>query len=237
MNSQKSLSIVINEEEIVEQKLLQIVEVSKSFSFPYEILVINDGSTDTTPSILNKLTLGILKDKIRLFHSEKNSGIGASYTQGIKNARMEYVMFLAIDLIFSNEYFSPFINNMGKADVLVGIREYRSGYNVLMRFNSWLYIKMVQIIFKLGLKDVNWICIYPKKILEQVEIQFKGIVMMVEILVKCRDLNATFMEIPTEQHKRTTERKSSSARLDVMIRTLFDLIKFSCSYHFHLRNK
>jgi glycosyltransferase involved in cell wall biosynthesis len=58
----------------------------------YEIIVIDDASTDETPRILENYT-----DLVRVFRMEKNQGLAASRNFGIQKARGMYVLFLDAD--------------------------------------------------------------------------------------------------------------------------------------------
>jgi hypothetical protein len=105
----------------------------------------------------------------------------------------------------------------------------REGYNPLMRFNSWLYVRLVHALFGLRLRDVNWICVYPRKLLETIEIKHRGIPMLVEILVKLRDLGATFREVDCRMQERTVG-KASASRFRTMWHTLLGLLKLRAEY-------
>ena len=69
----------------------------------------------------------------------------------------------------SPDDWAPFADALGSADVLVGCRERREGYNPLMRFNSWLYPQLVASMFGLRLRDVNWICVYRRDLVARVD--------------------------------------------------------------------
>lgn len=141
-------------------------------------------------------------------------------------------MLLAIDLTLTREYLQPFLNALGKADVLVGIRIQREGYSCLMQFNSFIYQRMVNLLFKLPLKDVNWIACYRHTYLKNISIECQGIVMMLEILLKLRDQQATFAQIPVTQPKRPGHKTPSAARFSIMLKTLFQFIGFYYRYTF-----
>lgn len=58
----------------------------------YEIIVVNDASTDKTKKILENYT-----DVARIFHLEKNVGLAAARNFGIKKAKGQFVVFVDVD--------------------------------------------------------------------------------------------------------------------------------------------
>jgi hypothetical protein len=98
-----------------------------------------------------------------------------------------------------------------------------------MLFNSWLYPKLVAMMFGLHLRDVNWISVYRRDLVERAEITQSGIPMLTEILVRLRDLGATFREVDCRMPARTVGAPSAS-RPKVMWRTLTGLIRLWWGY-------
>lgn len=194
----------------------------------YEVLIIDDGSTDDTQTIARTLA-GAQPDRVRVLVHEKNQGLGAALRTGFAAANAPYLMCCPADFAMAPEDWAPFAAQLGKADVLVGCRQRREGYNLLMRLNAKVYVNLVRFLFGLKLRDVNWICIYPREYVRQVDITQKGIPMLVEILVKLRDLGATFLEVDCRMQVR--ERGvPSAARYIVMWRTLTGLFKLWWNY-------
>jgi glycosyltransferase involved in cell wall biosynthesis len=79
---------VYNRASVVEATLKSVLEQSCR---DYEIIVVNDGSTDNTATVLNSY-----KDRVRIF-DQKNSGPGAARNRGIKEAKGAYIAFLDSD--------------------------------------------------------------------------------------------------------------------------------------------
>ena len=71
------LSIVIpayNESKNIKKNILEVDRwVKRNNKYPFEIIVVNDGSTDDTKSILNKIKLNI--KNLKVIHHDTNFGI------------------------------------------------------------------------------------------------------------------------------------------------------------------
>jgi hypothetical protein len=143
---------------------------------------------------------------------------------------MRYVTCCPADFPMTAEDWAPFADALGTADVLVGCRERREGYNPLMLFNSWLYPKLVALMFGLRLRDVNWISVYRRDLVERIPITQRGIPMLAELLIRLRDRGASFREIDCRMRPRVRG-TPSAARFRVMWRTLTGLISLWRSYH------
>jgi glycosyltransferase involved in cell wall biosynthesis len=117
----KKLSIIIpcyNEENTISSIINKITEV---VNFSYEIIVVDDCSTDRTRSILQN----DLNSKIgKLILNPINSGKGYSLRQGIKEASGEIILIQDADLEYDPNDYKKLIDpiNNGYADVVYGSR-------------------------------------------------------------------------------------------------------------------
>ena len=81
-----------NEEQNVEQLVNEALQALNGIVQQYEIIIINDGSSDNTGSIANALQQK--HDTVRVIHHETNKGYGAALISGFRNARYEQVFLL-----------------------------------------------------------------------------------------------------------------------------------------------
>lgn len=187
----------------------------------YEVLVVDDGSKDDTLAVARRLA-DERPERTRVLAHQTNQGLGAALRTGFAAARGQYVTCCPADFRMAPEDWAPFAAALGRADVVVGCRARREGYNRLMRLNAWLYPRLVRLLFGLRLRDVNWISVYRGDLVRRVAISQRGIPMLAEILVKLRDLGATFLEVDCRMQPRLVG-VPSAARFRVMWRTLTGL--------------
>src|SRR5512137_2307895 len=80
-----------NEEGNVEQLVNDALQALNGLVQQYEIIIINDGSSDNTGSIANALQQK--HDTVRVIHHDINKGYGAALISGFRNSQYEYVFF------------------------------------------------------------------------------------------------------------------------------------------------
>lgn len=220
-----ALTVVVpafNEEVLLADTVRGLRAALAALHVAAEIVIVNDGSRDRTGPIADNLAAA---DPDLVVCHQNNQGLGGALRTGIGVARGDYVLTWPADMPVSPADLAPFTAQLGAADVLVGMRSSRAGYNSLMRFNSWLYPQLVAVLFGLRLRDVNWIHLYRTALIRQVTLTQRGIPMLVEALVRLRDLGATFREVPSEMRPRTAG-VASASRLRIMWRTLRGLLQF-----------
>ena len=122
-----SLSLVLpayNEEANIEFVVRDALNVLPSFTNDFEIIVVNDGSQDTTREIVTRLASS--DDRVRPVHHTRNRGYGAALTSGFRASRGDYVMFMDADRQFDIRdlrFLAPFA---AEFDVVAGFRKERN---------------------------------------------------------------------------------------------------------------
>ncbi|HQY05876.1 MAG TPA: glycosyltransferase family 2 protein [Lacunisphaera sp.] len=225
MSAAPALSVVLpayNEEALLDGCVRQLHAALASLQVAAEIIIVNDGSRDRTKEIADRLAAD-LPGVIALHQA--NQGIGGAFRAGTARATGDYLILWPADMPAEPADLDPYTKQFGQADVIVGVREQRLGYNPLMRVNAWLYPKLVATLFGLRLRDVNWIHAYRRSLFTRITLTQRGIPMLVEALVRLRDLGATFVEVDVQMKIRLGG-VASASRLKVMWRTLTGLFTF-----------
>ena len=114
-----SLSILVpvyNESSAILQTLSEIHQTMQKTLFPYEIIVINDGSTDDTAELLKTAV------NIRLLSHPVNKGYGFSLTKGLRHAQYHWIAIADADGTYPVQKIPEMIPFTDTADMVVGSR-------------------------------------------------------------------------------------------------------------------
>ncbi len=219
------LSIIIpayNEEKNIITAVTRNMEVGREIAIDFEIIAINDGSTDDTGRRLAELEPSVPELVVKT-HST-NRGIGAGIVTGIDCANGEFVIFAPADNPLEIDVIRPFLNIADHADLILGYRMEKPGYSCVMKFNSRVYHFLLRHIAGLPYRDINWIHLYRREIFHHLDIEFEGIVMAAEVVLKAHRRGLRIREVPCPMVERQHGRASAS-RLPVMIKTGLDLAR------------
>ena len=109
-----------NESENILQALKASIKAFDGFGKPYEILVIDDGSTDDTAKKTNKIAQA--HPEIKLISHSHNQGKGKAIQTGMQQAQGKIRLFLDCDLSVSPTAFARMIPLFEKNDIVIGSR-------------------------------------------------------------------------------------------------------------------
>jgi glycosyltransferase involved in cell wall biosynthesis len=148
-NKQALLTIIIpafNEEEGIGDSLDKLLEFVKELNF--EILVVNDGSTDNTQAIVEA-------KNVRLINHPNNKGYGAALKTGIKASNTEYIATYDADGQHNPEDLYNLWKNIGVCDMLVGMRGKDSYQEWVRKPGKWLLKKAANFLTGRKIPDLN----------------------------------------------------------------------------------
>lgn len=150
MNDTNSkLTIIIpayNEEIGIGQTLDTLLPIAKKNNF--EVIVINDGSTDNTSGIAQK-------KNVRIINHSRNKGYGAALKSGIKAASTPYVGLYDADGQHNPEDLVNLWNNLGDKDMIVGMRGKDSHQEWLRKPGKWVLKKTANFLTGVKIPDLN----------------------------------------------------------------------------------
>lgn len=147
----------------------------------YEIIVVNDGSTDNSKEVIQGLSQEI--SQIVLKDHGTNLGIGQAIRTGLNAAQKENVMVMAGDGQFNLEDLVPHAEV--KKDTIVSFYRVDKGpYTAFRHFISNFNRALNRYILGANIKDVNWVKIYKKDNLNSINLELKSSLIETEIVTK-----------------------------------------------------
>jgi dolichol-phosphate mannosyltransferase len=128
---------VYNEEELVEEFYARATAALEQFD--YELIIVNDGSRDSTPEILDRLAAE--DPRLRVVHLSRNFGHQAALTAGLVHARGDAVAMLDADLQDPPELIPQMVERWREgSDIVYMVRQARDGESFFKLTTArWFY--------------------------------------------------------------------------------------------------
>lgn len=128
---------VYNEEEAIGDDLDLIIETMEQSGPDYEIIVVDDGSSDSSPEIVRR------RRGVRLICHPYNRGVGAARTTGVEHARGEIIVMTDGDGTYPNHDIPRLLSYLGEYDMVVGSRSQERGTLRWLRAPAKLLIRLL----------------------------------------------------------------------------------------------
>ncbi len=207
------LSIIVpafNEELNIRAAVENIVDGLPSGVREYELIIVDDGSTDATCDII----CGLAADnkRIKPVCHGRNRGKGAALRSGFALATMEWVFFTDADLQIDACELASFLPYAGEYDLVIGYRDAR-GDSALRRILSRGYALLVALLLGVRVRDLN--CpfkMFRKDRVRELELGSQGFLIDTELLFKASRYGWKLKELPVKGHARSMGRSTVKVR-------------------------
>jgi len=167
----------------------------------YEVIVVNDGSVDYTPEILEELAR--VYDNVRVIHHERNKGYGGALRTGFANATKDLIFYTDGDAQYdARELKLLYPALVEGVDMVNGYKISRSDpwYRIVIgRMYHWI----AKLSFGLRLRDVD--CdfrLMRREIFDKVQLESNSGVICVEMMKKIQDAGFVIAEVPVHHYHR-----------------------------------
>lgn len=150
----------------------------------YELLIVNDASTDATGRLADELAAA--DPRVRVVHHPVNRKLGGSLKTGYANARGELVLYSDADLPFDMDELIKACRVMRhyEADLVSAYRLDRTGEGYVRTVYSFFYNSLVRLLFGVRIRDVNFafkLC--HRRLLDKVQLRSEGSFIDAELVV------------------------------------------------------
>lgn len=224
-----SLSIFFpcyNEEQNIGLLIAQAQTLAPQLAHQYEIIVVNDGSQDTTAAVVKDLAQR--DPHIRLVVHEKNLGYGMSLRSGFRSARFEWVFFTDGDGQFDIHQLKEFIPSTQSSDVVIGYRTNRAEGS-LRALNARLFKVFIDILFRVHVKDID--CAFKllkTDLVQSLPLQSTGAMISAEILYRLKKKHVSLTQLPVRHLPRKFGQPTGN-NLSVIIKAFHEAFRLYLS--------
>ncbi|MCM8784147.1 MAG: glycosyltransferase family 2 protein [Candidatus Omnitrophica bacterium] len=218
-----------NEEKNIEKVVLSTLDFLKEITSDYEIIIVNDGSKDRTGEIAEDLSKK--NPQVKVVHHSKNLGYGSALTSGFRNSTKDLVFFMDSDNQFDIKEIRNLLPLLESFDVVVGYRLRRKD-SFHRKLNAWLFNLLVNILFCLGIEDVD--CgfkLFKKEAVENIKLESKGALISTELLVKIKKRGFRIKQVGVHHYPRM-HGKQTGTNFKVILRFFKELIKMGWKLRF-----
>ena len=161
---------VMNEEENVELLYAKLVETFETMGKPYEIIIVDDGSTDKTIEILEKI--GSQDKNLKVIKFRRNFGQSAAMGAGFKFSRGNIIIAMDGDLQNDPADIPKLVAKLGEGyDVVSGWRKNRKDKMIVRKLPSRIANRLIQFLTRVQIHDTGCsLKAYKKEIVKQVRV-------------------------------------------------------------------
>lgn len=207
-----------NEEKNIEKVVTNAIPVAEKIADKWEIIMIDDGSSDKTLDIARKLAK---KDiRLKVVYHKPNRGYGAALKEGFSNAKYDFIVFTDGDGQFDFSESYKFIEKIDKADMVIGYRKQRKDHPfrhflmILLKFWDFIF-------FGFYFKDID--CgfkMFKKESLKKITpLESEGAMITTEILAKAKRAKLKIAQVHVKHYPRIYGNQSGG-NLRVIIRAI-----------------
>ncbi len=211
-----------NEAANLEQTIRDLAPVLRRACTAFEIIVVNDGSSDRTVAVAAKVAATI-PDVVVLDHPQ-NRGYGAALRTGFAAARREWILLLDADGQFDPQEIPRFLTALQGADLILGYREKRAD-PFHRRLYAICWSVLIRGLLRVRIRDLN--CgfkLMRTALVQSLDLTAEGAFISPELLAKAYQQGARTVEIPVT-HRPRRHGRQSGGDVRVLLRAFYELGK------------
>ena len=190
-----------NDAGTIASMVIRAVQVASELTPDYEVIVVNDGSADATPEIIDELARTY--PRVRAVHHPQNRGYGGALQTGFRSATKDLIFYTDGDAQYDPAELRSLWGRMGEdSDLVNGYKISRSDplHRIII---GRVYHHIVKQMFGLTVRDVD--CdfrLMRRRIFDQINLEKTSGVICLEMMKKITDGGFRIVEVPVHHYHR-----------------------------------
>jgi glycosyltransferase involved in cell wall biosynthesis len=190
-----------NDSGTIASMVIRAVQAASELTPDYEIIVVNDGSQDATPAIIDELARTY--PRVRVVHHPNNRGYGGALQTGFRSSTKELIFYTDGDAQYDPAEMKALWDRLTPdADMVNGYKISRSDplHRIVI---GRIYHHLVKFLFHLKVRDVD--CdfrLMRRRIFERINLEKTSGVICLEMMKKITDGGFTIVEVPVHHYHR-----------------------------------
>lgn len=211
-----------NEQDNVTRVTEQALRVLEDLGADYEVIIVNDGSTDRTGRIADELAAG--HERVRVIHHSRNLGYGCALQSGFRAATKELVFYTDGDAQFDVSEMPPLLPLMEDYDIVSCYRmDRQDAFGRTLGGHLWTWMNGA--VFSLRLRDLDCAFkLYKREIFEHIKMESTGALIDTEILARAQRKGYRITQRGVHHYPRTAGTQTG-ANPRVVLHALKELLK------------
>lgn len=218
--SARDITVIVpafNEEHNLVAAVTSITHALRNYSDRYTILIVNDGSTDKTKEIAQRI--GQKDSRIRIIHNDRNRGLGYSIRHALPQIKTRYVTIFPGDNDMSAQSLTRLVDEAEAAELVTGYMVHAGNRSWKRRLLSRVYITGMNRVFGLRLRYYNGPFLCDTARLHSLVLHSNGLDVFAELKIRMIRAGCSVKEIPFE-HTGRKYGTSKAVTLKSVIQTI-----------------
>lgn len=213
---------VYKDSRTVKKMINQSLKVLKKTSKKFEIIIVDDGCPENSGKIAKKIIKNNKNIKV-IFH-KNNLGYGAALKTGLKLCKFEWIFQVDGDAEYSVFDLRKLIKFHNNSDLVITYRK-KKKYKTLRIFISWVYNKILRLLFNIKFLDISTGSrLIKKKVLKKIQINSDSPFIGAELAIKAKHYGFKVSEVGIQTYPRNFGEGSSVGLKNIFL-TIKDMIK------------
>jgi glycosyltransferase involved in cell wall biosynthesis len=192
-----------NEEENIIPTLDTLLAALGESPWSWEILVIDDASTDRSAELVRRFVHDHPGLPVRLKVNEVNKGLAHNFTEGAFLGRGQYYRLVCGDNVEPKETFVALLKRLGEADMIIPYHIRCEGKALYRRLLSKAYVRLVNGISGYRIKYYNGLTVHRRYNVMRWHNYTRGFGFQADLIVRLLDEGCTYTEVLVTAHERT----------------------------------